>query len=249
MRESYYRNREREGFLREEKRALLVDSDERGRGRVWSLLERYPQIRVMGEAGSFEGWKKKGKFGEPDLIFFGLRGEEMGEIDREMGGVIICVSDGERHAVKAFEIGAVDYLVEPIAEERFEKAVGRVLGGEGGERGAGEGTVFLKSGGGMRAVEVSEITHLVADDHFTKVYTGGEGSVHSGHSLKDWERRLPAGDFVRLGRSLMVNRKRVVAFVRGSRDEGFLTVEGSGEPIPVGRAAMQSLRKHFHLNQ
>ena len=97
-------------------------------------LEAFPEIEVVGEAANGEdALRKIGKLA-PDLVFLDLQMPVMGgfEVVHELGSaplpVVVVVTAFDRHAIEAFEAGAIDYLLKPVSEARLQKAIERVKG-------------------------------------------------------------------------------------------------------------------------
>lgn len=111
-------------------RTLLVDDEELARRVLRELLQRHSDIEVVGEcANGFEAVKSVAELG-PDLLFLDIQmpkldGFEVLELIGP-GPVVIFATAYDQHALRAFEVHAVDYLLKPIAPARFEAALERV---------------------------------------------------------------------------------------------------------------------------
>jgi len=108
-------------------KALLIDDEPLARDIIREYLQHHPQIQVMQECNDgFEGVKAIMQF-QPDLIFLDIQmpkinGFEMLELIDNPPAVIFATAFDE-YAIKAFEAHAVDYLLKPFTQERFEKAI------------------------------------------------------------------------------------------------------------------------------
>jgi two-component system LytT family response regulator len=89
----------------------------------------------------------------------------------------------------------------------------------------------------------AEIVVLRADGDFTRVHVAGQPEVMIWRTLAHFESLLPSPPFLRLGRSLIINRDRLRRIETPSRAEARLTLDGMAEPLVVGRAAAARLRE------
>jgi two-component system LytT family response regulator len=112
-------------------RTLIVDDEPLARHRLRSLLEGRDGYRIVGECGTAQGAIESLKGLEPDLLFLDVQMPEiggfeiLGAVDPERLPVVIFVTAYDEYAVRAFEVHALDYLLKPFADERFEEALER----------------------------------------------------------------------------------------------------------------------------
>jgi DNA-binding LytR/AlgR family response regulator len=152
---------------------------------------------------------------------------------------IVFVTAHEEHAVDAFEVHAVDYVLKPVREDRLAEAVRRVVEGVGRGPVGGDEQIPVERGGVTRFLNRSDITHVEAHGDYARLHTAG-GS----HLLRtplatleeDWG---PAG-FVRIHRSLLVSLSHVDE-VR--MDAGHCTVVVAGQELSVSRRHTRELRE------
>ena len=110
-------------------KAIIIDDEPLARGLVLEYLKAFPNIDVVQECNDgFEGLKAIQQF-QPQLIFLDIQmpkinGFEMLELIENPPGVIFTTAF-DSYAIKAFEAHAIDYLLKPYSEERFNKAVSK----------------------------------------------------------------------------------------------------------------------------
>lgn len=227
--------------------AVIVDSDKESRKRLKELLADYVQVGVEKECSTLEEVKRYSREACFDILFGDMEeigGESLEIVSRVGEGVLlVCMSKGGEGAVQAFEMGAVDYLVKPFCQERLERTMKRLFALRGGSAMRNLGQFLLKAGTDLRSIDPSSIAYILSDDHVTTIYFSDGAMVHTGRSMKDWEREVLGRDFYRLDRSVIVNRSRIVSFERLNRDAGVLKFDGELKPLKIGRAAMQRLRE------
>jgi two-component system LytT family response regulator len=214
-------------------RALIVDDEPPARKRLRSLLSAEPDLELIGESGS--GTEAVGLIASqrPDLVFLdiqmpGLDGfGVVREIARGDPPMIVFVTAHDEHAIKAFEVEAVDYVLKPVAEARLREAVRRAVerfrSGDTREvsreltrlleraaQSAAPPTARLpiKRDGSVTFIRVDEIDWVEADGDYVRIHAG-----KATHTVRDTISevfaKLPPERFVRVHRSVVVNTERI----------------------------------------
>ena len=147
------------------------------------------------------------------------------------------------YAVEAFEVNAVDYLLKPVAPERLAESLARA------ERQlalsaapSGPRVIALRTPKQTVLCPPADIAALRADGDFTHVYVADQPAVMIWRTLSHFEELLPAPPFLRLSRSLIINRDRLRKIETPSRASAQITLEGVAEPVVLGRTAAARLR-------
>jgi two-component system LytT family response regulator len=148
------------------------------------------------------------------------------------------------HAVDAFTVEAVDFLLKPVDPARLERALARA------EREialsappSGPGTIELRTPRRTLLAAPAEIVAICADGDFVRVFVAGQPPVMILRTLAHFEEVLPSGPFVRLGRSVMINLDRLRRVESPARSTSRLFLEGMTDPLGIGRAATARLRE------
>jgi DNA-binding LytR/AlgR family response regulator len=241
-------------------KVLVVDDEAPARRRLLRMLAAISDVEVVGEAA--DGLEARAMIDAhaPDLVLLDIHMPELDGLalarDPGMPAVVFTTAHAE-HAVVAFELAAVDYLLKPIERERLERAIerarARVEGRLGGEqldqvlRAAKLGEpprLAAKSGTRVHLLPVVELTCLVAQDKY--VATWHEGREHLlDDSLAVLEPRLAPFGFVRVHRAALVNLAAVTSIVG---DAGSARVElKDGRSAPVSRRELSALRRRLGL--
>lgn len=218
-------------------RALIVDDEPLARRGIRQLLEREPDVTVVGEARNGREALRALRTLDPELVFLDV---QMPEVDgfgvlRAVGPErmppVIFVTAYDAFAVRAFDAHAIDYLVKPLREARFAEAVQRVrerlrsadavtlsrqlsalLATTADARLAPQATtgrrIVVPTSTGELVLEAEEIDWIEADDYYAAVHTRGRRHLIR-ESLSSLETRLDAARFVRVHRSAIVNLDRV----------------------------------------
>lgn len=244
-------------------KAVIIDDEPLSREIIKAYLRNFPDIEVMQECGDgFEGVKAIQQH-LPDLVFLDIQmpkitGFEMLElIDHKPSVIFITAYDA--FAIKAFEANAVDYLLKPVAEERFKTAilkwksqvaptspepVERVLSAMSAT-GTQQGRVVVKTGSKVRIIPVHEIQYLEADDDFVKIVTT-DGSFLKNKTMAFYEQTLDAQHFVRVHRSYMVNISQITK-IEPYQKETHLAILRNGQQIPVSKTGYVKLKEVLGL--
>jgi two-component system LytT family response regulator len=243
---------------------LVVDDERPARRRLVELLRRFPFVGRIHEAAN--GLEAVTVIEEcaPDLVLLDV---QMPELDGL--GVIanvgaadmpatIFVTAYDRYAIRAFEANALDYLLKPFSDERFEQALERARGRLGGrptrELGdrmgqllAGEGSVaphyldrlVVRCNDGIRLLPSSEIDWIEAQGIYVSLHTGRTSLLHR-VSLAELERRLSPRDFARIHRSTIVAIDRIKRLEPRTHGE-YTAILADGTRLRVSRTYRAAL--------
>jgi two-component system LytT family response regulator len=229
-------------------RVVIVDDEPLACQAMRRLLANHPEVEIAGEALSLAEAETVIRQTEPDLVFL--------DIELGSGGdgfalltalrrppLVVFVTAYAEHAVEAFAVAAVDYLLKPVEPERLIESLKRARHRLDRPAAGGAGVIALKTPKQTVLVAPADIAALRADGDFTHVLIADQPMVMIWRTLGHFEALLPSPPFLRLGRSLIINRERVRKVESPSRDEVRLTLEGVAEPLPLGRTAAARLRE------
>ncbi|MEX1368362.1 MAG: response regulator [Nannocystaceae bacterium] len=190
-----------------------------------------------------------------DIQMPGLTGLELHALLPSPAPHVIFATAYPEHAVDAFELGAVDYVLKPIEAGRLGKAIERarqVVGDrQEGERGSMRPVAALSrlpvtTREGVVLLDPSALSHAVFDGTLVTLTTC-EGQRHlTDASLQDLLVRLPADRFVRAHRRALLNLHEV-ALLRPQESGGYLAVTQTGDEVPVSRQTARRLRRSLGL--
>lgn len=238
-------------------RTILIDDEPLSREIIKSYLKKFPTVEVMAECqDGFEGVKSIQEH-QPDLIFLDIQmpkinGFEMLELVNPVPHVIFITAFDE-YALKAFEANAIDYLLKPVSEDRFEKALKKFLAKfpqpeaplqEFLETVSQSNTlvnrIVVKTGNKVKIIPVHEIQYLEADDDFVKIVTH-EGSFLKNKTMAYYEKVLDPQQFVRVHRSYIVHLSQITK-IEPYQKETHLAILRTGQQIPVSKTGYARLK-------
>ncbi len=229
-------------------RILLIDDEPPARERLATLLEAHPQVEVIGAAGQVAEALALCRTLQPDALFLDI------EMGRHNGfwlleqlplprPAVVFVTAHEQFAVPAFEVAAIDYLLKPVHPERLAVCLTRLAASVGAQFSGGEEVVVTQWDGSFNVVALEAITHIQADENYTRLFTREGKMLYVRRGIQAWEAMLAPERFARVHRSLLVNLNAVAQVRSLSRDEGELTLHGHPAPLPLARRALQRLRR------
>jgi DNA-binding LytR/AlgR family response regulator len=230
-------------------KVLVVDDERPALDELAWLLERDPRVHGVRTTDSATEALRILHEGGIDAVFLdiqmpGLTGLELAQVLSRFKEPppIVFVTAHEEHAINAFDLRAVDYVLKPVREERLAEAVRRLV--EGGVRPAAEtdDQIPVERGGVTRFVRRADVRYVEAQGDYARLHTGPDSGRDS-HLVRTplaalEEQWGPAG-FVRIHRSLLVNLAHV-SEVR--MDEGRCSVLVVGVPLQVSRRHTRQLR-------
>ena len=225
---------------------LVVDDERPALDELAFLLERDPRVgEVLTSDSATEGLRILQEL-DVDVVFLdiqmpGLTGLELAQVLARFRTPppVVFVTAHEGHAVDAFDLRAVDYVLKPVRADRLAEAVRRVV--DGGERAAPsqDSQIPVERGGVTRFVSRSDITHVEAQGDYARLHTA-TGSHLVRTPLVTLAEEWAAAGFVRIHRSLLVSLAHV-GEVR--MDSGRCTVLVSGTELVVSRRHTRELRE------
>lgn len=190
-------------------KVIIIDDERAARNEIKRALLSYPAFEVTGEAKNADEAKAQIEAKYPDLIFLDIRMPEKSGFDlleslKETPQVIFTTAF-DQYAVKAFEINALDYLLKPIREERFAKAMERVQAIlEARTEAIQTRQVFIKEGERCYFIQLKEVYLIESLDNYARLYFGDK-KVLMKTSLNQLERRLDKRLFFRINRAQIIN--------------------------------------------
>lgn len=245
-------------------KVILIDDEPLARSILREYLQRYSTMQVVEECGDgFEGVKAVALH-QPDLIFLDVQmpkinGFEMLELLDKPQQVIFTTAYDE-YAIKAFDANAVDYLLKPFSQERFDKAISTwqaQAGKEEGKRdiqtlidsaelGPGQmNRVVVKTGVRIRIIPVQEIHYLEADDDYVKIHTK-EGSFLKKKTMNYFEEGLDGKQFVRVHRSYLLQVGEITR-IEPYEKEGHIAILRSGMRVPISKTGYAKIKQILGL--
>jgi two-component system LytT family response regulator len=241
---------------------VLCDDEPLAREALRDLIAADPRLLLVGEAADGAQALKLLRALKPRLVFMDIQMPELTglEVVRQLAGTtpwpaIVFTTAYDQHAVTAFELHAVDYLLKPFSGERFAAAVERVLA-SAGPAPAGQAEqalaareapgsaplerVLVRDRGQIFPIPVAEIEYLRSDSKYTAIAARGS-QYYVRVPLAELEPRLPAARFLRVHRNAIVNLDFVVSMKPDEQSQLELKMK-DGSTLLANREASKALR-------
>lgn len=240
--------------------ALIVDDEDLARALVREHLQNHPEIRILAEcANGFEAVKGATEQ-RPDLLFIDIQmpkldGFEVLELlDPQPATIFITAYD--QHALKAFEAHAVDYLLKPFSEARFEEALSKAkakcLAGEvtvphpAELSAAGRGKwpldrLVVRDGSKVTFISLDKLDYIQAQDDYVELKTEGRGYLKQ-QTLSSLEDQLDPKRFLRVHRSFILPLDRLARLEQGLTDS-WTAILRDGTKLPVSKSGYAKLKE------
>jgi two-component system, LytTR family, response regulator len=259
-------------------RVLIADDEPLGRERIAALLRKHDDVEIVAAVDDGERAVEAIKSLRPDVAFldFQMPGRTGFEVAREVGPAnmpaTVFVTAYDQHALGAFELHALDYLVKPFDDERFEDALRRA------RRSVELETVDrlrqqllqalqpsaapapsprppqseyleripVESKGKVRVVPVSDIEYITAAGVYAELHTADRRYIVR-ESMQTLEDRLDPAIFMRIHRSAIVRLDRIDLFLRAEGGDYNVQLK-NGVKLPVSRARRTALEEKLGVN-
>lgn len=232
-------------------RALAVDDEPLALERMTILCRGLATVDLVGTAPDAAAALRQIALLQPELLFLdiampGMSGLELARALPPPRPPVIFVTAYDNHAVAAFDVEAVDYLLKPIDAERLARAVARARDRMGAPAGTSDASAWLAefwvpNRGDVIRLAAADIEYIEAERDYMRLHAGGRSFlIHE--TITELERRLDPAQFLRIHRSVIVRRDRVSRLVRdGGGGAGGVMLQ-SGVVLPVGRTFAAAVR-------
>lgn len=247
-------------------KVLIADDESPARSRLHRMLSDLGGVEVVGEASNgLEALKAAQTLG-PDLVFLDiempeLNGLEVAEAWAGDGPAVVFVTAYSEHALKAFELSAVDYLVKPVSPERLGETLMRVRKRKGPaplpklqklmtglEEGRAKRRMAVKCGSKYKVFDPAEVSAVVAKDHYAAILVDGHEFLVDDR-LDALAKRLDPKKFLRIHRSAIINLDYLHELEREGDRRYFAVLSDSQRTrLAVSRERLDDLKKELELD-
>jgi two-component system LytT family response regulator len=237
-------------------KALIVDDEPLARERIRSLLAREEGVVVTGECACGEEALTAIRRERPDVVFLDVQMPEMDgfEVLRRLESPlprVVFVTAYDRHALKAFDVHALDYLLKPFKQDRFKETMTRIretlatseadaasrrlldLLAERQPAAPHLSRLVIKDGERVRVVKTEAIDWIESSGNYLVVHAGKENHIVR-DTLTAMESKLAPGCFMRISRSTLVNLDRIREIQPMFNDEHIVVLQ-DGRQLPMTR--------------
>jgi two-component system LytT family response regulator len=229
-------------------KALIVDDERLARAELRRLLAAHPDVEIVGEAAHAGEARDRIAQLAPDLLLLDIEmpGESAFDLlaSLDAAPAVIFTTAFDAHAVRAFEVSALDYLLKPIDPARLAAAIERALDTFQALRpSAAIDRVFVRDGDRCWFVRLSDVAVIESDGNYARLDVPGQPMVP--RSLAYLEARLQPV-FFRASRKHLVNLK-LVDRVEPGPGGGLVLIFPGGREVEMSRRAAQRFRAQMSV--
>jgi two-component system LytT family response regulator len=236
-------------------KVLIIDDEPLARSIVRSFLNEKEEYEIVGECGNgYEGLKSIDAL-KPDLVFLDIQmpkinGFEMLELVDEPISVIFTTAFDE-FALKAFETSAIDYLLKPFSEDRFDQALEKWKNthtsdpiqrfDDVAKQPDEHLRIVIKDGSSIKIIPIQDVIYFEAYDDYVKVHTA-EKSFLKNKTMNYYEKTLDSKNFIRIHRSYILNINELTG-IEAFEKNSYRAVLKNGKRIPISRTSYGSIKE------
>lgn len=243
-------------------KAIIIDDEPLARMLVKEYLMQHPNIELLAEAeDGFDGVKKINEL-KPDVIFLDiqmpkLNGFELLELLQHYPKVIFTTAFDE-YALKAFENNAIDYLLKPFSEERFNQAISKLqhnsisaeekinhLSSFTPKYEEESSRIVIKNGSEIQIIPTKDVDFIEAYDDYVKIYIGEKYQLKK-KTLSYYEKVLEDKQFIRIHRSFLLNIAKLTR-IESFEKNSYIAILSSGMRVPISRTAYPILKEKLGI--
>jgi two-component system LytT family response regulator len=240
-------------------RIIIVDDEMLARAVVREYLSEHADVEIVAEcANGFEAVKAITEL-SPDLVILDIQMPKLDGFEvAELAGAktrYIFATAFDQYAIKAFEFHALDYLLKPFSQQRFDQALAhaRANVGKGAPDAAVDnmvreaaarnkplGRVLIRDGAKVHVIGSDKIDYVEAQDDYVQIRSEGKSYLKN-QRLTELEGQLDGEQFLRIHRSYLVNIARVERIEQATKDSHVAILKDGGR-LPVSRSGYQKIR-------
>lgn len=239
---------------------LIVDDEELARRLSREYLRTHADLEIVGECETGLEAVQAIAERQPDLVLLDIQmpqlsGLDVLEVTGRRSGVIFTTAY-DRYALQAFDLHAVDYLLKPFSQQRFDEALAKArkllaqdaqAGGQTdalsrlvGETAAKQQRLLIRDRGQLHVVPLKEVDYVEAQDDYLVIHAAGKTYMKT-QSLSELEAQLDPAQFVRIHRSYLLHLPALKSLERAGKDSHVALLH-DGRQIPVSRSGYERIR-------
>ena len=232
-------------------KALVVDDERLARKELILMLKEFENINVVGEADDVPSAIEAINKLNPNVIFLDIQmpGESgfdlLNKIDTE--AKIIFVTAFDEHAIHAFEINALDYLLKPINPERLKLSIERLEldsedAGNQNKKLNYDDYLLLNLNNHIKFLSISSIISITSAGDYSNILLDKNKKGLTLKSMKEWEKRLPEKHFCRIHRSTIINMNYIERIEEWFNNSYRVYLKNIKDPMVMSRRYASKLK-------
>ncbi len=237
-------------------KTIIIDDTQLIREELKLILQNFPVIEVIGEAGTVDKAMELITTYKPDVIFLDIQLIDETGFDLlekiDVNFKIIFITAYNQYAIRAFEVNALDYLLKPINEERLAQAIERLDLDEDiqledikhSDKLNYDDVIYLIINNSFKFIKIKAIRCIIAAGKYSYIYYGERKTKDLvSKTLREWEKILPDQYLVRIHRSTIVNFEHAENVKKCKNNFHEVSVRSIEEPFIISRRYATKLKK------
>ena len=241
------------------KTVIIVDDESDARLLLRQYMEAHDGFEVISECADGAHAISEIDRMRPDVVFLDIQMPVYSgfQVIRQLIHIprIIFTTAYDRYAIEAFDNNAIDYLLKPYTRERFDKAIVKLQLQSWPEEEIRSRVkamtppempttrIFVQNGTRIMPLNLADVVYIEADKDYSRFYTA-ESSFLSNHGISQLEQRLPAGMFLRIHRSFIININHIKELHRET--SGGYIITSDDRTVSISRTHMPKLKKFIY---
>jgi len=233
--------------------ALIIDDEPAARTVLRTLLAAHPTVHVVGEAGTMRAARELLAQADYTLVFLDIQlrggsGFDLVPLVRA-GAAVVFVTAHDEHALRAFDVNALDYLLKPVKPARLAAGLQRLTAPRATEAGGLppnrlqiDDTIYVRTDDGARFLPMAAIAALLSCENYCELHPVSGEKFLVRQTLKSWEDALPAPPFARAHRQAIVNFNHLMRIEDDGADAPLLHLTGLRVALRASRREWAALR-------
>jgi two-component system LytT family response regulator len=242
-------------------KAIIIDDEKNARLAIAGMLvEKYPDIQIVGQAANLPDGIQLIQSTEPDVVFLDISmpGQSGLEIlnffdENTLNFAIVFFTAHDEFALQAFELSAVDYLLKPLRIDALDRALKKVRAGKienlrtlkHNLNNPEQRRIALQTGDGTQFIELKDIIYLKADGSYTHFILNTGKNLVLSRGLSDFSKIEETGLFIRIHRSHIINLNHISKILK--QDGGFV-VMANGDELSIAPQRKKDLMEKMNLD-
>ncbi len=228
-------------------KVAIVEDDRYSLQLLELLIRSFPQLEWVGSAINVSTGIELIEARKPEVIFLDINMPGASGFDLlkalPLPPLVVFTTAESEHAVKAFDVNAVDFLVKPILKERLSATILRLS-----EKLRPPPTaphdrelIHLHCSGKDLILQVQNIVTIAVEGHYSQIMTADNRQFTVKRSLSEWSKILPPSMFLKINRNLLVQRGKIREIAKDRAGQTFAEVQGIEQRLPISRRCAQSI--------
>jgi len=234
-------------------RTVIVDDEKPSREEVKLLLKKFPDFELSGEFDNAFDALSFMVSSAPDVAFFdinmpGFDGIRLAEVLKGIDNspIIVFITAYSEHAVEAFEVNAIDYVLKPIEEGRFAKTIAKINAKVKEKAPSMLNFVICEFQGEFILLKPEDVQYFYAEKGKLLARKKSESLLVKGMNLQGAEKRFASQNFFRINKEYIINLNKISKIIPWFKGKSLIQME-NGDKLPLSPHHQKEFRERFRF--